>query len=986
MNVRFSCCRTILVVAVLLLSESGALPEERVEGLAEVVHDGHAVVTAGPTKLGFALDRGVFLEFGGVPLLECSRFLARINPWRQVVDGLGRRKLQVRRELNQGVPEIVVRPAAGGGSGLTFAYRLRLVDPTRVVVRFYCRWEGEGPLSLTYCAGLLATNPTKGADYQAAVGKLERTGRLPNGLSTLPWLVQPFSFPFDRLIIDSRIGMVSIQVDSDRPFLFRRQATTTAAFHAGSMAFWMGWPHRVLEPGESVLCNFALGLPARPVLSSVTCHSGGGDVSGPPQPVTDALAPELTDSPLLPAPQQQEKFAENFVLRPDTRILTAADATAAEQRAPRDFQTYLRHRFKLALPLTSDASEGTQENCIVIGQPLLDARVAALCRREGLVVSAFDPGPEGYELIVRPGVVVVAGADAAGTYYGVQTLKQLVGVDADERCVIRGTRIRDWPDFGFRGVHLLADDYALQLHTRLIDNLLAPLKINNLILECEYARWDSHPELAQPWAMSKAEMRKLKDVAETHFMRITPLIQSLGHCEWMFAGGRHADLQEDPGQPYAYCPSNPKSYDLLFDIYKEVLDVFHPEYLHIGHDEVGNRGRFGSCPRCRGTPPAVLFADNVRRIHDFLNDHGVKTMMWGDMLLRPGEATDATHGGDPYHTGDARTAIPKDVVICDWHYSPYRDYPSARLFANEGFEVVGCTWHNQKNIYYFSRSAKQYGAVGLLQTTWTGHNGNRGALQQHPEQLYAYVSAAEFAWTAGKPALTDIPYRRGEVFRRCLFPRPAVLHRTPGFLVRLAPACNINLADNNVPGDWLGYGHLHDLRRLLPGRRRFHQILVDLVDPLLNGRRNAVMLRGRYTERDAFPTQVALPLHHRAQRLFFVHTTAWPVFKGQRVGNYDVVYVDGAVVSVPLVYGVNIHAWDDSTPSTSETQLWADTTLSGVPVSVGLFEWVNPHPHRVIERVVFRSAGTEASPVLLAVTGVNPSPAAAPPLTVQAPR
>jgi len=984
MKVRLSLFVTAALVMLLLAAV--ARPEERVEGMAEKLSDGHALLAAGQTRLGFSVDRGVFVEVAGVPVIECSRFLARTNPWGEVVDGLGRRKLDVRQAWNQDAPEILVRPAAGRSTGVRFAYRLRLVDATQVVVRFYCHWEGEGPLSVEYCAGLLATNPTKGAAYQAAVGDDQRTGRLPLGISTLPWLAEPFAFTFDRLALDSRIGILTLQVDSDRPFTFRREAAATSAWHAGSMAFWVGWPRRVLEPGESVLCTFTLRLPARPVWSLVTSHSGSAETSEEPEPVSDALAPDLTDTPLIPAPQQWEKLAGNFVFRPDTRLLVAAGSTALEKRAPREFQTYLRNRFGLSVPVETATPATGVQNCILIGQPLLDPRVAEVCRQEGVVVSASDPGPEGYELIVRPGVVVVAGADAAGTYYGVQTLKQLVGVDAEERCVLRGARIRDWPDFGFRGVHLLADDYALDLHSQLITKLLAPLKLNNIILECEYARWDSHPELAQPWAMTKAQMRRLKEIAEAHFMRITPLIQSLGHCEWMFAGGHHADLQEDPAHPYAYCPSNPKSYQLLFDVYKEALEVFHPEYLHIGHDEVGNRGQFGHCPRCRNIPPAVLFADNVRRIHAFLKDHGVKTMMWGDMLLRPGEGTDATHGGDPYHTGDARTAIPRDVVICDWHYSPYRDYPSTRLFADEGFEVVGCTWHNRKNIYYFSRSAKRYNALGLLQTTWTGHNGNRDALQQHPEQLYAYVTAAEFAWTAGKPALTDLPYRRGEVFTNHLFPRPAVLKRTAGFLVSLAPVCNLNLADNNVPGDWLGYGHLHDLRRLLPGRRRLQEVLVDLVDPVANGRREAVMLRGRYTAPNAFPDHVTLPVHRPAQRLFFVHTTAWPVPKGRHVGSYEVHYSDGTLVVVPLRYGVNIHAWDDATPPTKETQVWADTTLAGVPVSLGMFEWVNQHPHRVIDKIVFRSADTEASPVLLAVTGVSPPPAPSHSPTVQAQR
>jgi len=953
-----------------LLCCRAATAEERVEGTEPEPTNGATVIRVGRLEAGFSPTRGVFVCLDTIPIIERSDFLVRNETWKQVVARLGRGKVTVAKNGWGGPPEITVRSADTENGDFRFWYRLTIEKETEVEVRFAYKWKGKEPVRLEYCAGLLATNPTKGAAYIAALGDQDRPGNLPLGVPSLRWLTAPFEFSFDRLALESRLGVLSLEVTADQPLKFRRESDDTDEYHAGSMGFWAGWPNAAVAPDSAGAVTYRLRLPRSSTRKWISPHPGGRDTGGEPVAVPDALAPALKNLVLIPAPQQMEPLEQDFVLNEDTRLLVPASATAAELRATDEIRACLRERFGLSLRVVDSLGAGGATNCLVVGQPLWSPEAAALCRREGVQVTPYDPGPEGYELVVRPDYVLLVGADTAGCYYGAQTLKQLIDVRPDERLVLRGARVRDWPDFGFRGVHLLADDYALEWQTQLISNVLAPLKTNNLILECEYGKWDSHPELAQPWGMSKDDMRQLKAVAEKHFMRVTPLIQSLGHCEWMFAGGQHADLVEDPRRPYAYCPSNPKSHQLLFDIYAEALEVFQPEYFHIGHDEVANRGEFGTCPRCKGTPPATLFAGNVRDLHRFLQARGVKTMMWGDMLLRPGEAEDAAHGGDPYLTGDARAAIPKDVVICDWHYSPYRDYPSARTFANAGFDVVGCTWHNRKNIFYFSQAAKRYDAVGLLQTTWTGHNGNRQALRRHPEQLYAYVTAAEFAWTAATPALEDLPYRRSEVFRDCLFPQPAVLGRTPGFLVPLADVCNVNFADNRVPGDWLGYGLTHDLRRLPTGRQRLQSVLFDLLSPLDNGRRGAVLLSGAYTRPDAFPDEVTLPVGRPAARLAFVHTTAWPVPKLTVVGSYEVQYVDGSSATVPLTYGENIHAWDDETATDTESLLWTGTTVGGVPVSVGSATWQNPAPDKAIDKLVFRSAGTEASPVLLAVTGV----------------
>ena len=59
---------------------------------------------------------------------------------------------------------------------------------------------------------------------------------------------------------------------------------------------------------------------------------------------------------------------------------------------------------------------------------------------------------------------------------------------------------------------------------------------------------------------------------------------------------RAEDAKPNEFYYHSYCPSNPKSYEILFDIIDEVIEVFKPEeYVHMGHDEVY---QLGVCPVC----------------------------------------------------------------------------------------------------------------------------------------------------------------------------------------------------------------------------------------------------------------------------------------------------------------------------------------------------------------------------------------------------
>ena len=98
--------------------------------------------------------------------------------------------------------------------------------------------------------------------------------------------------------------------------------------------------------------------------------------------------------------------------------------------------------------------------------------------------------------------------------------------------------------------------------------------------------------------------------------------------------------------------------------------------------------------------------------------------MWGDRFI-DGKATrigkwEAAENG----THPAVDKVPKDIVICDWHYEKAHETP--RFFAEKGFEVVASPWRKvdvalgSLALVRSLRSGGNPKAAGVVHTTWCG--------------------------------------------------------------------------------------------------------------------------------------------------------------------------------------------------------------------------------------------------------------------------
>jgi hypothetical protein len=631
--------------------------------------------------------------------------------------------------------------------------------------------------------------------------------------------------------------------------------------------------------------------------------------------------------------------------------------------------------------------------------------------------------PEGYRLTIANRSIRIVGADEHGAFYGLQTLRQLLQKDEKGRFLFAGAEITDWPSLSFRGAHIFVGKNALPFHSNLIKTILSHYKINELVIECEYTRWKSHPELWRDNSMDPKDLAQVVSIAKEHYVEPIPLINTLGHSEWIFKNGAHLDLAEDENSPHNYDPSNPETYRLVFDIFGEALELFgHPRYFHIGHDEVkvpsyDPNGRYPAKPANILKGAGNLFLEDANRLADWLRTHGVVPMMWGDMLLNAAEGANvpgvsqmtAAFAPSIAEAQRRRADIPRDAVICDWRYEPGAEQRNGlTLFEDSGHQAIGSAWFQPENILGWARQAAEAHALGTLQTTWAGYDIDESILETEFPQYSAYILAAEYGWDGGStlgsvdntpprigglggrasastPGSIDMPQPpdAGSLFRTAYRSGESSSKRKSGWYVSLRRAANINLFGQGDDGvAWSAYpvGLLEDSADTVDITRgaKALEALGGVNMRLLGEHPGGIMLRGAANPLKlpvgygrpvdvTYPASVRLDVNDIAHELCFLQATGYPVSAGVRVATYTVHYADGTEVEIPIRYGYQTRALDDSggTGYSTAPVAWDDDSRS----ILRLFRWTNPKPGVRILSIDFRTEHAYAAPILFGITG-----------------
>ena len=288
----------------------------------------------------------------------------------------------------------------------------------------------------------------------------------------------------------------------------------------------------------------------------------------------------------------------------------------------------------------------------------------------------------------------------------------------------------------WRAVHLLDynTDSALDALGQNLETL-AKQGINVIILEVDYNfDFKSHPELRRGTNPTTREgARRFASLCKKHGIRLIPEFQSLGHQSWkgetfpLLTVYPNFDLTPGafPNNEGIYCrewdPLNPDVWKVIFELMDEIIDAFRADALHVGMDEIFLLGSDKS-PTTKGMDPGVLFAKAVNEIYNHLvRKRRVEMLMWGDRLIDGkkydfGEWEASTNG-----TATAINQIPKEIIICPWHYEVRDSYPSVTMFMEQGFRVLPSGWKNvdaTKALIEFNKKNSGPKLLGHMFTTW----------------------------------------------------------------------------------------------------------------------------------------------------------------------------------------------------------------------------------------------------------------------------
>lgn len=310
--------------------------------------------------------------------------------------------------------------------------------------------------------------------------------------------------------------------------------------------------------------------------------------------------------------------------------------------------------------------------------------------------------PESYQLDVKEDKIRIVASDAAGLFYGAQTLRQLLPgsieqkESKEEKWFVPVVSIRDQPVFSWRGMHLdvsrhffsiefikqFIDRLALykfnKLHLHLTDDQGWRLQINRYPQLTEKGAWrilNNQDSACMKLALtdsafaipteffkeqggqklyggfySHADIKALVSYASERQVTIIPEIDMPGHMSAAINSFEELTCLDHNAWGKLFstplCPCEESSYDFVRNVLSEVASLFPGEYIHIGADEVDESSWLKS-DACKVLMKKEGFKTTkqlhgyfVNRVNSIVKDLGKKTIGWDEIL--EGENADTT--------------------------------------------------------------------------------------------------------------------------------------------------------------------------------------------------------------------------------------------------------------------------------------------------------------------------------------------------------
>ncbi len=717
------------------------------------------------------------------------------------------------------------------------------------------------------------------------------------------------------------------------------------------------------------------------------------------------LAGARLDQPVLfPAPREMKILEGAFKLDNETFILLPTAASANDFHLSRCLSHELSDWHDLQLRERHTEKLPAEGHFILMGS-ITNPLIREQCARLHLPLTSRDPGAEGYLLHVDERAILIAGCDDRGAFYGLQSLRQLIAKSASG-IQVPAVQVRDWPDKPFRGVKLyLPGRTNVPFFKRFVRDYMALYKYNTLMMEMNACmRLDRHPELNAGWVefardtnysrrnyppgvphemevnsshqdtadggfLEKDEVADLVRWTQQNHIEVVPEVPSLTHGFYLLS--KHQELAQTPGMkwPDTYCACDPRSYQLLFEVMDEYIEVMKPKMIHAGHDEWF--AAYGLGPCCQGKDPGEVYGEDLRKVHEYLAKKGIRMAIWGDYLLEgvrgKGLQKRKAPDGFAYSAPGAMTLeqvrrlVPKDILIFNW-------------FWNEGEEGAKALAHE-----------RQLEELGFQQI----YGNMTPAISNYPErsQRKTLIGGAPSSWAAttefnmGKDLVRDILGCSSLLWSK----KPVGDGELSGLTQALIPGIRLKLSGQTPPsetgdpvipvnisasfnGPLQDSGFDMDLRGLRVGRVSAGNKVFELTGSMSN--LGVIVVGAEGKERNPLPREVTgIKIGVDATSLIFLHACAKPATNKEAyrliwnfddsadlLGWYEVIYEDGFPEVIPLRYGVNLLEWNWARQKAAKTFCYgADAISCGQdpqnPITFFAFEWSSPRLGKIIQEV-----------------------------------
>jgi hexosaminidase len=382
---------------------------------------------------------------------------------------------------------------------------------------------------------------------------------------------------------------------------------------------------------------------------------------------------------IIPEPVKITVQSGNFIITPKTVIIVG---DSGDMHAANFLNHYLNKNYHFQLPINTNPTNG----------------------KITIATKKFIKAPqnaEHYSFVSTPNGVSISGNSYVGSFYGVQTLIQLLPVNfTDGQLPIAAVNIEDEPRFAYRGMHLDVGRhfFSVDFIKEYID-FIALYKMNTFhwhLTEDQGWRIEikKYPKLTTIGAYrngtiighapgtgndkikyggyyTQKQIKEIVQYAANRFITIIPEIEMPGHASAAIAAYPELSCFPEKNTPTpqnkqlwsgdttgkqvqqswgvfddVFCPSE-YTFHFIENVLDEVMQLFPSKYIHIGGDECP-KNYWKASALCQQLMKEKGLKDEhelqsyfIQRVEKYINSKGRQIIGW-DEILEGGLAPNAT--------------------------------------------------------------------------------------------------------------------------------------------------------------------------------------------------------------------------------------------------------------------------------------------------------------------------------------------------------